>query len=197
MTVCERDGRGGSVCDRERAGPWWPSEMARESRWEDDGRHLLLQAPSLKCGLRPKQHPLQSIGQRYWREHKKARCAHRKPWSRAATIGDKELLDEAMTWKSGQNLTAALNVCVWCLADCRKLALPDECRRPRDLESCSIEAHPAAGDSSYLHESYRLLTPGGLACHYVDNSDRWEHSDKSISQVDFLRFSGSLSVGPT
>lgn len=32
------------------------------------------------------------------------------------------------------------------------------------------------------------LSPGGLMCHVVDNSDHWEHRDKSISRVNFLRY---------
>src|SRR5262249_26083967 len=40
-----------------------------------------------------------------------------------------------------------------------------------------------------LKECFRLLTPGGVVCHFIDNSDHWEHGDKSISRVNFLQFS--------
>jgi SAM-dependent methyltransferase len=42
-----------------------------------------------------------------------------------------------------------------------------------------------------LKESARILKPGGINCHVVDNSDHWEHYDKSISRVNFLKFSDS------
>ncbi len=42
-----------------------------------------------------------------------------------------------------------------------------------------------------FREAERILRPGGVMCHFVDNSDHWEHGDKSISRVNFLRFSDS------
>ena len=30
-------------------------------------------------------------------------------------------------------------------------------------------------------------------CHFIDNSDHWEHNDKSISTVNFLKFSDSVA----
>lgn len=35
----------------------------------------------------------------------------------------------------------------------------------------------------------RALKPGGSAVHLIDNSDHFEHQDKSISRVNFLRYS--------
>jgi SAM-dependent methyltransferase len=35
----------------------------------------------------------------------------------------------------------------------------------------------------------RTLRPGGVMCHIIDNSDHWEHADKSISRVNFLKYS--------
>lgn len=34
----------------------------------------------------------------------------------------------------------------------------------------------------------RILKPGGVTCHIIDNSDHWEHKDKSISRVNFLKY---------
>ncbi len=39
-----------------------------------------------------------------------------------------------------------------------------------------------------LKEFGRILRPGGVMCHIVDNSDHWEHTDKSLSRVNFLRY---------
>jgi hypothetical protein len=43
-----------------------------------------------------------------------------------------------------------------------------------------------------FQESQRILRPGGLLCHTIDVSDHWEHKDKSISKVNFLRYEGPL-----
>lgn len=41
-------------------------------------------------------------------------------------------------------------------------------------------------------ESARILRPGGIACHIVDNSDHWEHGDKTLSRINFLRYSDGV-----
>ena len=41
---------------------------------------------------------------------------------------------------------------------------------------------------TFARESMRLLRPGGVFCHIIDHSDHWEHSDKSISRVNFLQY---------
>lgn len=43
-----------------------------------------------------------------------------------------------------------------------------------------------------LPEFARMLAPGGLMVHRVDMSDHWEHKDKSISAVNFLRYGDAL-----
>lgn len=40
-----------------------------------------------------------------------------------------------------------------------------------------------------LREARRVLTPGGVAMHFVDPSDHFAHQDKSITRINFLRFS--------
>lgn len=42
--------------------------------------------------------------------------------------------------------------------------------------------------ATLMRELHRIVRPGGLMCHIVDNSDHWEHRDKTISRVNFLRF---------
>ncbi|MGH7069227.1 MAG: methyltransferase domain-containing protein [Acetobacteraceae bacterium] len=39
-----------------------------------------------------------------------------------------------------------------------------------------------------LLDFHRILRPGGGMCHVIDNSDHWEHRDKTLSRVDFLRY---------
>lgn len=38
----------------------------------------------------------------------------------------------------------------------------------------------------------RVLKSDGVMAHLIDNSDHWEHKDKSISRVNFLKFGDSL-----
>jgi len=38
-------------------------------------------------------------------------------------------------------------------------------------------------------EAKRILKPGGAAIHFVDLSDHFQHQDRSISRINFLRFS--------
>ena len=45
---------------------------------------------------------------------------------------------------------------------------------------------------NYLRELQRIVRPGGMMCHVIDNSDHWEHRDKSISRLNFLRFDDGL-----
>ncbi len=40
-----------------------------------------------------------------------------------------------------------------------------------------------------FREFNRLLRHDGFMCHIIDNSDHWEHNDKSISRLNFLRYS--------
>jgi len=71
--------------------------------------------------------------------------------------------------------------------DCGHLPLPDS-----SLDSVTsravFEHIPADIIREILGESQRVLKPGAVMCHLVDNSDHWEHGDKRISRVNFLRF---------
>jgi len=40
----------------------------------------------------------------------------------------------------------------------------------------------------FIAQFHRILRPGGAMCHVIDNSDHWQHSDRSLSRVEFLRF---------
>jgi SAM-dependent methyltransferase len=76
------------------------------------------------------------------------------------------------------------------LAPCDCRSLPLAAASLDAITSRSVFEHIAREViDDILRESYRLLVPGGLVCHFVDNSDHWEHGDKRISRVNFLRFS--------
>lgn len=44
----------------------------------------------------------------------------------------------------------------------------------------------------YMRQFRRVLRPGGVMCHNVDNSDHWQHQDRSISRLNFLRYEDGL-----
>lgn len=74
-------------------------------------------------------------------------------------------------------------------------------RCPMDLSSIEAQSvdlivsravleHVPIRELGGLHAGLaRALKPGGLAVHLIDHSDHFEHRDKSISRVNFLRFS--------
>ena len=48
---------------------------------------------------------------------------------------------------------------------------------------------------SALAQFHRILRPGGVMCHIIDNSDHWQHRDRKLSRVDFLRYEETDLVG--
>ena len=52
-----------------------------------------------------------------------------------------------------------------------------------------LEHIPVDGLRGILVEARRLLKPDGYALHFVDLSDHFQHQDRSISRINFLRFS--------
>jgi len=75
--------------------------------------------------------------------------------------------------------------------DCRSMPLPD---RSMDIVFSRdvLEHVPAPVIGGIFRNAFRMLRPGGVACHFIDPSDHWEHGDKSISRVNFLRYSDSV-----
>jgi len=82
----------------------------------------------------------------------------------------------------------ALNLNYLAPCDCRNLDLAGG---SLDIiySRAVLEHIPEPIIRSIFRESKRLLRKGGVMCHFVDNSDHWEHRDKSISRVNFLRHS--------
>ena len=114
---------------------------------------------------------------------------HRKLIVDSLGISEKSF-DDAVTVKPDDSLTEGfrrLRLEYLAPCDCRKLTLPDQSIDV--VTSRAVLEHiPPQVVQDIFYESYRLLKPQGVACHYVDNSDHWQHSDKSISRVNFLRF---------
>src|SRR5579871_6752114 len=75
--------------------------------------------------------------------------------------------------------------------DCRNMKLSADSLDVVTSRNC-LEHIPPDVLQEIFHESYRLLKPGGVACHLVDHSDHWEHNDKNLSRVNFLKYSDSF-----
>lgn len=52
-----------------------------------------------------------------------------------------------------------------------------------------FEHIPPAVIAKIFLECKRLLRYGGVMCHLIDNSDHWEHGDKTIGRLNFLKYS--------
>jgi SAM-dependent methyltransferase len=75
--------------------------------------------------------------------------------------------------------------------DCRKLKLASGSVDVVTSRAC-LEHIPPEVLQDIFNESHRLLRPGGIACHWIDLSDHWEHHDKALSRVNFLKYSDRL-----
>jgi hypothetical protein len=53
----------------------------------------------------------------------------------------------------------------------------------------TLEHIPASELRAIMQESFRILAPGGLMCHFIDLKDHYSYFDTSISKYHFLKFS--------
>jgi SAM-dependent methyltransferase len=107
---------------------------------------------------------------------------------------DPKILDYALREDPGASMEARLkemHLVYMAPCDCRNLNLSAASLDVVTSRNC-LEHIPPGVLQEIFHESYRLLKPGGVACHLVDHSDHWEHHDKSLSRVNFLKYSDSV-----
>jgi SAM-dependent methyltransferase len=56
--------------------------------------------------------------------------------------------------------------------------------------SRTVLEHIPEGDLSLImNEMRRILKPGGVMVHIIDTSDHWQHFDRGLSRINFLKFS--------
>ena len=55
-----------------------------------------------------------------------------------------------------------------------------------------FEHVPKHSLEQFMMQFHRVLKPGGAMCHLVDNSDHWQHIDRKLSRINFLRFGEGL-----
>ncbi|MGG5887638.1 class I SAM-dependent methyltransferase [Falsiroseomonas sp. HC035] len=56
------------------------------------------------------------------------------------------------------------------------------------ISRATFEHVPEAQIAFFLRQFHRILRPGGMTTHLVDNSDHWQHRDPALSRINFLRF---------
>jgi SAM-dependent methyltransferase len=56
------------------------------------------------------------------------------------------------------------------------------------ISRATFEHVPEAQVAFFLRQFHRILRPGGMTAHLVDNSDHWQHRDRALSRINFLRF---------
>jgi SAM-dependent methyltransferase len=51
-----------------------------------------------------------------------------------------------------------------------------------------LEHVPKAQIEYFFKHFHRILRDSGVMCHMIDNSDHWQHKDRSLSRVEFLHY---------
>ncbi|WP_423820616.1 class I SAM-dependent methyltransferase [Salinisphaera sp. SPP-AMP-43] len=51
-----------------------------------------------------------------------------------------------------------------------------------------LEHIPAAALDGLIADCRAVLSPNGLMMHIIDNSDHWQHTDRRLSRINFLRY---------
>lgn len=106
----------------------------------------------------------------------------------------RNFLETQLQWRPGTTTEEALRrfrIEYLAPCDCANLPLTDssiDIIYSRD----ALEHIPKEVIRGIFTESRRVLAPDGLACHFIDCSDHWEHGDKSICRVNFLRYPEAL-----
>jgi len=103
-------------------------------------------------------------------------------------------IEGILTWNAGETIEESfkrLRITYMAPCDLRRTGLP-----PGSLDvvvsRAVLEHIPPGTIREIFSEMRRILRPGGVMYHLIDNSDHWEHGDKSISKVNFLQFSEPL-----
>jgi SAM-dependent methyltransferase len=104
---------------------------------------------------------------------------------------DRDALDSFLQSACGADLEGSLHrLRLRYLAPCdvRRTTLPSG-SVDAVVSRAVLEHIPPEIVRDIFRESARIVRTGGVACHIVDNSDHWEHRDKGISRINFLKYS--------
>lgn len=59
------------------------------------------------------------------------------------------------------------------------------------ISRAAFEHVPVQQMRFFLEHFHRILRQDGAMCHVIDNSDHWQHHDRSLSRLNFLRYEES------
>lgn len=105
----------------------------------------------------------------------------------AASVFEARFAVLARMWRTPQRFCEEARICYRAPSDAAHTGLPSgsiDCQ----FSMTVLEHIPPAIISDILVEARRLLALGGLAIHFIDLSDHFQHQDASIKQINFLRF---------
>ena len=114
-------------------------------------------------------------------------------WGYYDGIADKALFDERMDLigrlKGAPNkFLSEANIQYFAPADAADTGLPDS-SIDYHISTTVFEHIPGADIKRILKETKRILKKDGVAIHFIDLSDHFQHQDKSITRINFLRYS--------
>jgi len=89
---------------------------------------------------------------------------------------------------SPEKFLAEANILYLAPADAANIDLPDMII-DYHLSTTVLEHIPRADIEHILKEAKRILKNDGVAIHFIDLSDHFQHQDRSITSINFLRYS--------
>jgi SAM-dependent methyltransferase len=114
-------------------------------------------------------------------------------WRYYDGVAEKAVFDERMDLigrlkGSPEKLLSEANIQYLAPADAADTGLPDS-SIDYHISITVLEHIPRADIQRILKETKRILKQNGVAIHFIDLSDHFQHQDKSITKINFLRYS--------
>jgi len=108
-------------------------------------------------------------------------------------VVEREVFDERMGLiyrlkEMPEKFLSEANIQYLAPADAAATFLPDD-SVDYHISTTVFEHIPGEGTKRILKETKRILKKDGLAIHFIDLSDHFQHQDKSITRINFLRYS--------
>ena len=91
-------------------------------------------------------------------------------------------------WSTPQQFIKMANIQYLAPADAANINLSNNCI-DYHISTNTLEHIPYEVIRNIFIEAKRLLKDNGIAIHFIDMSDHFQHQDNSISRINFLRFS--------
>ncbi len=110
--------------------------------------------------------------------------------ARAAGLPREQVADRWRGWRrepGGEAVLRAAGIDYRAPADATRCGLPDA-SAALVFSNSVLEHMPAAAIEALMHETARVLEPGGLALHCVNCGDHYAYFDRSITAIHYLRF---------